>query len=123
VNGRTVSGVRNAEMKWTNHDNLSTYGVRMVGWPADIPMQNPSKLSTSQNQILKQSLENGTLRICRLDDAENSASSSTVQQASFQTQMDVDLYDNDERADISWAFNEDENDMVYPRLGFRLDGF
>ena len=63
---RSTSGIRNAEMKWTNHGNLSVYGVRLEGWPANIPMQNPSTLSTSQNRVLKDALTNGTLRFCRI---------------------------------------------------------
>ncbi|EEB94931.1 hypothetical protein MPER_06180, partial [Moniliophthora perniciosa FA553] len=42
---RSVSGIRNAEMKWTQPDRLYTYGVRLVGWPPDIPTQNPSSLT------------------------------------------------------------------------------
>ncbi|KAF8206402.1 hypothetical protein K438DRAFT_1525392, partial [Mycena galopus ATCC 62051] len=41
---RSTSGVRNAEMKWTNPALLATYGVYLVGWPPTIPAQNPSSL-------------------------------------------------------------------------------
>jgi hypothetical protein len=64
---RSTSGVRNAEMKWTNHGNLNVYGVRLEGWPAGIPMQNPSTLSTSQNRELRDALASGTLRFCRIN--------------------------------------------------------
>ncbi|KAH9972867.1 hypothetical protein BGW80DRAFT_1313037 [Lactifluus volemus] len=64
---RTTSGVRNAEMKWTNHDNVNVYGVRLEGWPTSIPMQNPSSLSTSQNRLLRDALICGTLRFCRIN--------------------------------------------------------
>ncbi|KAG5352885.1 hypothetical protein C0989_012275 [Termitomyces sp. Mn162] len=63
---RTVSGVRNAEMKWTNHERLDVYGVRLVGWPSDIPVANPSSLKVSQNKIILDCLENGVLRFERL---------------------------------------------------------
>jgi hypothetical protein len=62
---RTASGVRNAEMKWTNHDRLSIYGVRVVGWPESVPHQNPSSLTTSQNNLILESLKNGNLQFIR----------------------------------------------------------
>jgi hypothetical protein len=71
---RSTSGIRNAEMKWTNHGNLSVYGVRLEGWPADIPTQNPSTLSTGQNRVLRDALRSGTLRFCRIN-AETSTTS------------------------------------------------
>lgn len=64
---RATSGVRQAEMKWTNHGNLSVYGVRLEGWPPSIPMQNPSTLSSSQNRALRDALSNGTLKFCRIN--------------------------------------------------------
>jgi hypothetical protein len=66
---RSVSGVRNADMKWTNHDNLSTYNVRIEGWPLDVPLQNPSTLSVAHNTAVKAALDSGTLRFCRLGSA------------------------------------------------------
>jgi hypothetical protein len=54
-------------MKWTNHGNLSVYGVRLEGWPSSIPMQNPSTLSSSQNRALRDALSNGTLKFCRIN--------------------------------------------------------
>ncbi|KAL0573685.1 hypothetical protein V5O48_008256 [Marasmius crinis-equi] len=62
---RAVSGIRNAEMKWTNPDRLYTYGVSLVGWPSDIPAQNPSALNLSQNKRLLDLLQNGTLRFLK----------------------------------------------------------
>ncbi|KAF8273233.1 hypothetical protein EI94DRAFT_1293957 [Lactarius quietus] len=62
-----TSGIRQAEMKWTNHGNLSVYGVRLEGWPSSIPMQNPSTLSSSQNRALRDALSNGTLKFCRIN--------------------------------------------------------
>ncbi|TFY70466.1 hypothetical protein EVG20_g2539 [Dentipellis fragilis] len=66
---RATSGVRNADMKWTNHERLSTYGVRIEGWPPNVPLQNPSSLSMSQNRLLKDCLDRGTLKFHKLDDA------------------------------------------------------
>jgi len=62
---RSTSGARNAEMKWTNHDRLCAYGVRIVGWPPGIPHQNPSSLSSTQNKILLDSLVNGKLKFVK----------------------------------------------------------
>ncbi|KAJ7104137.1 hypothetical protein B0H15DRAFT_808711 [Mycena belliarum] len=63
---RSASGVRNAEMKWTNPALLATYGVCLVGWPAAIPAQNPSSLKSSQNKELLNALESGTMRFVRI---------------------------------------------------------
>lgn len=59
---RKVSGIRKAEMKWTNPERLSLYGVRMIGWPPDIPAANPSSLKANQNQRLLELVEQGELR-------------------------------------------------------------
>ncbi|KAI3604801.1 hypothetical protein WG66_008672 [Moniliophthora roreri] len=62
---RSVSGIRNAEMKWTQPDRLYTYGVRLVGWPPDIPTQNPSSLNSSQNKRLLELLQSGTMKFIK----------------------------------------------------------
>jgi len=59
---RTASGIRSAEMKWTNPERLDMYGVRLVGWPVSIPAQNPSSLKLPQNKQLLECLQNGTMR-------------------------------------------------------------
>lgn len=59
---RKASGVRTAEMRWKNQGNLETYGVRLVGWPATIPMQNPSTLSAAQNSQILNALNEGTMQ-------------------------------------------------------------
>lgn len=64
---RMVSGIRNAEMRWTNHDLLQTYGVRIDGWPKDIPKRNPSSLTVAENKRLKECLQNESLIFHRLD--------------------------------------------------------
>ncbi|TBU48852.1 hypothetical protein BD309DRAFT_986978 [Dichomitus squalens] len=64
---RAVSGVRNAEMKWTNHSKLSAYGVRLDGWPDGVPAQNPSTLSVAQNKLLLDLLHEGKLYFSRLE--------------------------------------------------------
>lgn len=62
-----ASGIRNAEMKWTNHDRLGRYGVKLIGWPHTIPAQNPSTLSASQNRLILESMVKGTMKFVRAD--------------------------------------------------------
>ena len=59
---RSASGVRSAEMKWTNPERLDAYGVRLVGWPEGVPAQNPSTFKVSQNKVLLEALQNGSDR-------------------------------------------------------------
>jgi len=49
-------------MRWKNQGNLETYGVRLVGWPATIPMQNPSTLSAAQNSQILNAINEGTMQ-------------------------------------------------------------
>lgn len=49
-------------MRWKNQGNLETYGVQLVGWPIDIPMQNPSTLSAAQNTQILNALNEDTMR-------------------------------------------------------------
>ena len=49
-------------MRWKNQGNLETYGVRLIGWPIDIPMQNPSTLSAAQNTQILDALNEGTMQ-------------------------------------------------------------
>jgi hypothetical protein len=62
---RNISGIRNAEMKWTQHSRLDIYGVCLVGWPEDIPTQNPSTLKAHQNKRLLDLFKSGTLKFVR----------------------------------------------------------
>ncbi|KAF9565282.1 hypothetical protein CPC08DRAFT_704810 [Agrocybe pediades] len=64
---RQCSGVRSAEMKWSNPEKLDVYGVRLVGWPDGIPAQNPSMLKVGQNRVLLEALQNGFMRFERID--------------------------------------------------------
>lgn len=59
--------MRNAEMKWSNHDKLHGYGIRLEGWPPSVPKQNPSSLSTAQNKFILEALQNGTMVFIPLD--------------------------------------------------------
>ncbi|OBZ72193.1 hypothetical protein A0H81_07963 [Grifola frondosa] len=48
---RAASGLRNAEMRWKDHSKLDAYGIRLVGWPENVPLQNPSTMSVAQNKL------------------------------------------------------------------------
>ncbi|GJE88642.1 hypothetical protein PsYK624_047250 [Phanerochaete sordida] len=63
---RAASGVRTAEMKWSNHANLAAYGVELRGWPPDVPVRNPSLLSAAQNQAVLDALHSGAMRFRRI---------------------------------------------------------
>jgi hypothetical protein len=106
---RTTSGVRNAEMKWTNHSNLSVYGVRLEGWPTSIPMQNPSTLSTGQNRELRDALLCGTLKFCRINPEASTSDGGNTSCGPIGSS-----------SDLSWAISEEFNIPVrsFPlRLG------
>ncbi|KAH9068412.1 hypothetical protein EDB83DRAFT_2222701 [Lactarius deliciosus] len=98
---RPTSGVRQAEMKWTNHGNLSVYGVRLEGWPSSIPMQNPSTLSSSQNRALRDALSNGTLKFCRI----HTESSTSVAGDTF-------YGPTGNLGDLSWVISDGYDDPV-----------
>ncbi|KAH9002982.1 hypothetical protein EDB86DRAFT_2894346 [Lactarius hatsudake] len=109
---RATSGIRQAEMKWTNHGNLSVYGVRLEGWPSSIPMQNPSTLSSSQNRALRDALSNGTLKFCRIH---TESSTSSVAGETF-------YGPTGNLGDLSWVISDGYDDPVRSlpllRLGF-----
>lgn len=94
---RATSGIRQAEMKWTNHGNLSVYGVRLEGWPSSIPMQNPSTLSSSQNRALRDALSNGTLKFCRIN--AEASTSSVSGETSYGSAGNL--------SDLSWVISDD----------------
>ncbi|CAL1716215.1 unnamed protein product [Somion occarium] len=96
---RAISGQRNAEMKWSNHSKLSTYGIRIEGWPAHIPHQNPSSLSASQNRQILNALTNGTLRFVRL------ATLHTPEPGPESGAMLPITANLDAPDDFSWAYN------------------
>ncbi|KAI5119441.1 hypothetical protein M0805_008380 [Coniferiporia weirii] len=65
---RAVSGVRNAEMKWTRPRKLSAYGVALLGWPPEIEYKNPSKMSFQENSTIMRLLREGTIRFYPLQE-------------------------------------------------------
>ncbi|KAF8149910.1 hypothetical protein B0H34DRAFT_618062, partial [Crassisporium funariophilum] len=102
---RLASGVRSAEMKWTNPERLDdVYGVRLVGWPEGIPSQNPSTLKVSQNKLLLEAIQNGTMRFERLAMSDPIASKLDNEEvADGPSRTDGD----DGREDFSWAYDAD----------------
>lgn len=108
---RAVSSVRTAEMKWTNHARLDTYGVSLVGWPSGVPMQNPSTLSVAQNSQVLEALKSGYMHFVRLDGApsnEGPACSMLEYAQEPQTTDNQTLFDDS--ADISWGYQEQDDD-------------
>ncbi|KAI0280781.1 hypothetical protein BGY98DRAFT_961860 [Russula aff. rugulosa BPL654] len=105
---RSTSGIRNAEMKWTNHGNLSVYGVRLEGWPTSIPMQNPSTLSTGQNRDLRDALASGSLKFCRINAEASTSFDATI----------TSYGPTGNSSDLSWAISEEFNTPV--RWFFRM---
>jgi hypothetical protein len=93
IDNRAASGVHNAEMKWSNHSRLDTYGVTLSGWPANIPKQNPSTLSVSQMRALLDLLEDGRLHF--------------VKEGGAGTTARVDR----ETEDFSWACEDDQTQV------------
>jgi hypothetical protein len=108
---RSTSGIRNAEMKWTNHGNLSVYGVRLEGWPTNIPMQNPSTLTTGQNRELKDALASGILKFCRINTETSTPLDATA----------TSCGSNGNSSDLSWAIMEEFNTPVRCFLLRRID--
>ena len=89
-------------MKWTNHGNLSVYGVRLEGWPTSIPMQNPSTLSTSQNRELRDALAGGTLKFCRIN----------IETPTLFDATTTSYGPTGNSNDLSWAISEEFNTPV-----------
>lgn len=65
-------------MKWSHHDRLSLFNVQLIGWPDDIPKQNPSSQSAKNNKRLLELVESGELyfEVIAESDRRPSASSS-----------------------------------------------
>ncbi|KAI0367767.1 hypothetical protein BV20DRAFT_999883 [Pilatotrama ljubarskyi] len=104
---RTASGVRNAEMKWTNHSKLSNYGVRVVGWPDNIPLQNPSSLSVAQNKLLLEMLATGQISFVRLDGSDVPTGPHKHDADSPRPEEEAMFEDS---IDYSWACTAEEDD-------------
>lgn len=92
---RIASGVRSAEMKWTNPERLDVYGVRLVGWPEGIPYQNPSTLKVNQNKTLLEAIQRKTMKFVKI------APDHAIE--SVNTAQDDHAIDED----FSWAYDAD----------------
>lgn len=86
-------------MKWTNPERLDVYGVRLIGWPEGVPAQNPSTFKVSQNRVLLEALQNGSMRFEKLSLA-NPKQGDGIEEAS---KGDESVPDED----FSWAYNAD----------------
>ena len=80
-------------MKWTNHAQLQVYGVRLEGWPSDIPHANPSTLSVAQNTVVRDAIDRGTMRFVRLDIGAGAFGTSNEQAQAADRDEDGDMWD------------------------------
>lgn len=87
-------------MKWSNHGRLSSYNVRLIGWPASIPQQNPSSMTVKQNTTLLESLKDGIMRFERIDGCGSVFHEPLVRVVPKASEIQMD--------DISWAWKDDE---------------
>ena len=82
-------------MKWTNPERLDAYGVRLIGWPEGVPAQNPSSFKVSQNKVLLEALQNGSMRFEKIIPA-------------TPRQEEASKGDEDDpHEDFSWAYDAD----------------
>ncbi|KAJ3974689.1 hypothetical protein EV361DRAFT_893309 [Lentinula raphanica] len=114
---RLVSGIRNAEMKWTSHERLFTYGVYLEGWPSDIPYKNPSTLKAEQNKRLLDLLNKGTLRFVKnvmLPSGSGQEHNDDVEEETESTADNDkgDIDQSDEMFDWAIQFDEDRTNVT-----------
>ena len=95
-------------MKWTNHSKLDVYGVKVVGWPEGVPVQNPSTLTVAQNKILLDLLAEGKLHFVRIDGSPVPDSSFAVAQNVGQKEEDAIFEDS---IDYSWVAAEGDSNL------------
>ncbi|CAE6436770.1 unnamed protein product [Rhizoctonia solani] len=67
---REAAGDPLAEMRWTKPEQLEGYGVRIIGWPPEIALRNPSNNPVRDNKTLLSLLKSGQLRFVRKDSSE-----------------------------------------------------
>lgn len=82
-------------MKWTKPHTLeSSYGVKLVGWPPEIPFQNPSNNSVESNRLLLQGFKDGRIKFVWLknlaDDPDHAIDESSASPASTSTSSGSD---------------------------------
>ncbi|QRV75614.1 hypothetical protein RhiJN_03629 [Ceratobasidium sp. AG-Ba] len=67
---REAAGDPLAEMRWTKPEQLEGYGVRIIGWPPEIALRNPSNNPVRDNKTLLSLLKSGQLRFVKKDSPE-----------------------------------------------------
>lgn len=67
---RIASGNSSAEMRWTKPEQIENWGVRIVGWPSDLPFRNPSNNTVQVNTRLLELLKTGQIRFVKPTDPE-----------------------------------------------------
>ncbi|KAH9935262.1 hypothetical protein B0H21DRAFT_759281 [Amylocystis lapponica] len=99
---RAASGIRNAEMKWTDHSKLRAYGIQLIGWPDGVPMQNPSSLSVAQNKAVLEAVKSRSMSFVPI------AGPSGAQAAAIPSNQGdpLDNEDHEAAVDFSWACEE-----------------
>ncbi|EJD06691.1 uncharacterized protein FOMMEDRAFT_102558 [Fomitiporia mediterranea MF3/22] len=90
---RAVSGVRNAEMRWTKPEKLSAYGVVLEGWPREIEYKNPSKMSFHETSTIMRLLQENKMYFRSLHEGD----ATTLLHPPVTTPS----------ADVSWALHDD----------------
>ena len=83
-------------MRWKNQDNLETYGVRLIGWPPGIPMQNPSTLSAAQNTQILNALNEGTMQFLPIGSFGNLPSQAELMHIPDPTRLEETASDMDD---------------------------
>lgn len=104
-----MSGIRNAEMKWSKPEKLEIYGVKLLGWPSNIVFKNPSQMSLKETTSLVELLRNNTLRFQQMaspyDYSPLGPSAKTVTSIELsQTNRPSNV---EAEADLSWACNDE----------------
>jgi hypothetical protein len=63
---RSVSGNPAAEMRWTKPTSLEdSYDVRLVGWPQNVEVRNPSNNSVKDNRMLLDLVRSGRMKLVK----------------------------------------------------------
>lgn len=101
IHRSSTSGIRTAEMKWSNHARLSAYDVYMIGWPPSIPQQNPSLMTAGQNKLLLEALADGSMRFERIDVTRVPQTVSDDGKGGGEG-----VVSSQENTDISWAYED-----------------
>lgn len=106
-------------MKWKDHSKLDLYGVRLEGWPSDVPQQNPSSLSVTQNRQVLDALNSGSMKFVRIASG-SGATVATQPRKRRRTLESPEL--SEESVDFSWACRDpDEVNSPVSQDGWLCD--